>query len=121
MSFSRYTRGLIADILVARATKIGLLTSCETPGAQCAEVSAPIYARQNLKLVVTDDGNVKNSGQTEFPLHPSPWGTIAAYGIFDGSGGLLYQFELPERVPLPSNYGYIIKDGALVIDLGALA
>jgi hypothetical protein len=120
MSFSRYMRDVIARDLVARATTIGLLTGCESDMTKCVEVSAPIYARQNVRLVLDAGGGVKNAGQIEFPWHPGSWGSIRAYGVFDGASNLLYQFELPEPVPLPSNYGYIVKDGELAILMGGM-
>ena len=117
MSFSRYMRDQIAKDLVWRASSIGLLTSCESPNAECVEVSAPIYSHQTIRLVVNADGNIVNRGQIEFPVHPSSWGMVEAYGIKDSAGNLLYQFKLPESVPLPAPFGYIIKDGELVIIL----
>ena len=117
MTWSKYAHSRHAHDLAAQATTIGLLTSCESPNAKCVEVSAPIYSHQTIRLVVNADGNIVNRGQIEFPVHPSSWGMVEAYGIKDSAGNLLYQFKLPESVPLPAPFGYIIKDGELVIIL----
>lgn len=101
---------------LAGAVQIGLLTQAETPLGPAVEVNAREYQRQAIFMGLDESGTtVMNTMGVEFPKPEQGFGSVVAYGLFDGNGDLVYQAMFPEPIDFARNLRYSVDPGDIAI------